>query len=75
MGTWIGVAALAAILWWLFAPRRQRATPAPEDDVTTPIDREELEEAERELRQDPRPRSLDQGIDDDDEDDWGPGTR
>jgi len=74
MGTWIGVAALLAVLWWLFAPRRRRATPAPEDDVTTPIDREELEEAERELRQDPRPRGLDQGFDDD-EDDWGPGTR
>jgi hypothetical protein len=74
MGTWIGVAALVAVLWWLFVPRRQRAAPAPEDDVTTPIDREELEEAERELEQDPRPRSLEQGLDDD-EDDWGPGTR
>jgi hypothetical protein len=47
--------------------------PAPEDDVKTPIDHAALEEAERELN-DPRARPLCDGIDEDD-DDWGPGTR
>ena len=73
MGVWIGLALLAAALGWLLFPRR-RATQAPEDDVTTPIDRAELEQAEQELKQEPGARSLDEGIDDD-ADDWGPGTR
>ena len=49
MTTLIALAALAAILLWLFTPLRRRRTPAPEDDVSTPLDREELEAAEREL--------------------------
>jgi hypothetical protein len=73
MGPWIGVALLGALLFWLFMPARRRSMPSPEDDVNTPIDHAELEEAERELQQDPRPRALEHGVDDD-EDDWGPGT-
>jgi hypothetical protein len=73
MGLWIGVAVLGALLVWLFLPRR-RSMPAPEDDVKTPIDQAELEEAERELGDDPGARPLDRGVDDD-QDDWGPGAR
>ena len=73
MGLWIGMAVLAVLVGWLFRPRRRRVMAAPEDDVTTPIDHAELEEAERELKQDPRARSLDEGVND--EDDWGPGAR
>ena len=72
MGFWIGVGLFVLLVAWLMLPRR-RAAPAPEDDVSTPIDRQELEEAERELEQDPRPRRLEHGLDDD-EDDWGPGA-
>ena len=72
MGLWIGVAVLGALLVWLFLPRA-RPAPEPEDDVSTPIDHAELAQAERELKQDPRPRALEQGMEDE-EDDWGPGT-
>jgi len=61
--------AIAVALLVFFWPKPRRATPAPEDDVTTPIDREELEQAERELRES-RGRSLDEAEDDD----WGPGA-
>lgn len=69
----IGLAVLAALGIWLFLPQR-RSMPAPEDAVKTPIDQAELEEAERELREDRGARPLDQGLDDD-RDDWGPGAR
>jgi hypothetical protein len=72
MGLWIGVAVLAILLGWLFVPRR-RPAPEPEDDVTTPIDRAELEQAEREVKRDGSARALDERVED--EDDWGPGTR
>ena len=65
------VAVALALLFWLFRPVPRRAVPAPEDDVRTPIDREELEAAERELREAGEARPLGQ----EDEDDWGPGTR
>lgn len=68
----IGVVALVAILVWFLSPRR-RAEPAPEDDVSTPVDHEELAEAERELEDDRRAGPLDQEGSDP-EDDWGPGT-
>jgi hypothetical protein len=71
----IGFAALIAVVVWLIGCRpRLRSMPAPEDDVKTPIDHAALEEAERELK-DPRARPLYEGIDEDDSDDWGPGTR
>src|ERR1043165_5317062 len=55
MGLWIGVALLIALVWWLFLPRRRTAR-APEDDVRSPIDRDELAEAERDLERGPRGR-------------------
>jgi hypothetical protein len=70
MLTWLLPIAIAALLLWFFWPKPRRATPAPEDDVTTPIDREELERAERELRESRGSRSLDEA----EEDDWGPGA-
>ncbi|MFN0181297.1 MAG: hypothetical protein ACKVZ0_21020 [Gemmatimonadales bacterium] len=70
MGAIIAVAVSAAVLLWLFGGSRKRAAPAPEDDVTTAIDREELEAAERELAEDTEARDVD-----DDQEDWGPGTR
>lgn len=69
MGLVLGIG-VVALLIWLFRPRG-RPQPAPEDDLTTPIDRDALEQAERELRADPRPRTLDEA---DEADDWGPGA-
>jgi hypothetical protein len=66
--------AVIVVLSWLFRPR-QGYTPDPDDPLddgsSAPIDREELERAEREVRglgvgarpEDERP-----------EDDWGPGA-
>lgn len=73
MGTVLTVAVLLALGAWLLLPSR-RAPPAPEDDIVSPIDKDELAEAERELREDSRARPLDQASDEV-EDDWGPGTR
>jgi beta-lactam-binding protein with PASTA domain len=70
LGALIAVAVVAAVLLWLFGGSRKRAVPAPEDDVTTAIDREELEAAERELAEDTEAQDVD-----DEEEDWGPGTR
>jgi hypothetical protein len=63
--------AFVALLVWLFGGAGRRPTPAPEDDVTTPIDREALAEAERELHEDGGARPIGDAIE---EDDWGPGT-
>ncbi len=71
MLTWLLPVVIAALLLWFFWPKPRRATPEPEDDVTTPIDYEELEEAERDVK-DARGA---QSIDEEDRDDWGPGTR
>lgn len=70
MAEWIGVAVFVALLVWLLFPK-QRTVPAPEDDVTTPIDHAELEEAERGLKQDKQARSVDEA---DEEEYWGPGA-
>ncbi len=67
-GSLLGLVAGVALLVWLISPRR-RAPVAPEDDVTSPIDREALEEAERELARDPDAYDPDTA-----EDDWGPGA-
>lgn len=67
----IGALVLIAIAFWLLGRPRRRAPPAPEDDVGTPLDEGELAEAERELADNPGARP----IGDEDEDDWGPGTR
>ncbi len=69
----IGIVAVVGVVVWLFGRRRPPARSAPEDDLTTPVDRDELEDAERELADDPDPRSLHDGWADD-EDDWGPGA-
>ena len=68
---WILVAAFLVFVVWLLFPKRRRALPEPEDDVTTPIDHAELEEAERELKQDKKARSVDEA---DEEEYWGPGA-
>lgn len=70
MGSLLVVGLVVAVLVWLVrgGPTR-RAVPAPEDDITTPIDRDELEAAERELADDAEARDVDA-----DDDDWGPGT-
>jgi len=73
MATLIGVVALMVLAVWLLGGRRSPRRAAPEDDVTTPIDAEELARAEREVADDPEARSLDDGWEDD-RDDWGPGT-
>jgi hypothetical protein len=68
-GTWVGIALIAVLLIWLLGVGKRKPV-APEDDVDTPIDEEELAEAEAELKDDPDARPTG----DDDEDDWGPGT-
>jgi hypothetical protein len=73
MGTWIGVIALGALLVWLLGAGRRKTLPAPEDDVITPTDVDELDAAEREIRDDPDARPAADAVDDD-EDDWGPGS-
>ena len=70
----IALALVAALVVWLLAPGRRRRV-APEDDVGTPIDEDELAQAERELRDDRGARPLRDGYDKEEGDDWGPGTR
>jgi len=70
VGGLLGLVLVLALIVWVVRPRRP-AFPAPEDDLTTPVDREELEAAERELLQDPTPLSIEGEFDDDD---WGPGA-
>jgi hypothetical protein len=75
MAELLGLAALAGVVIWLFGRTRRRATPAPEDDVETPVDEALLADAERELEEDPEARPLHDGLDSEDAEDWGPGTR
>ena len=70
MGMLLGAVAVLALLAWVMKSGDQPG-PAPEDDVTTPIDRAALEEAERELLADDGARPIGDAID---EEDWGPGT-
>ena len=72
--TWLGIAAMAALLVWLLGiGKRQDHRVSPEDDVDTPIDKDELEAAEREIRNDPDAKAAADAVDSDD-DDWGPGS-
>ena len=71
LGTWIGVAVIAALLVWLLGLGKRKPI-APEDDVDTPIEHDELSEAEREIKDDPTARPAADSVDD--EDDWGPGS-
>ncbi|MBK6421205.1 MAG: hypothetical protein IPJ95_14815 [Gemmatimonadetes bacterium] len=69
MGALFTTVLLAAVLAWLLAPGRARA-PAPDDPVEPP-EADELEAAEREVRDldlHQRPEEGFQG------DDWGPGA-
>jgi len=76
MSTWIGLAALVALLAWLMGLGRDRRAAPPEDDVTTPVEEDELSAAERELREDASARPIHETAesDPDDPDDWGPGS-
>ncbi|HEY4321112.1 MAG TPA: hypothetical protein VGM77_08010 [Gemmatimonadales bacterium] len=71
-GTWIALALIVALLIWLMGIGR-RAPIAPDDDVDSPIDHDELAEAERAIRDDPTAKAAADAVDDD-EDDWGPGS-
>jgi hypothetical protein len=71
LGTWIGVAVIAALLVWLLGLGKRKPI-APEDDVDAPIDQDELTEAEREIKDDPTAKPAADAVDDDD--DWGPGS-
>ena len=72
MGTLIAVGLIVAFLLWLIGAGRRDREIAPEDDVETPLDRDELAEAEAELMEDAEARSIDEAMEDDE--DWGPGT-
>lgn len=82
MGGLIAVVALVALLAWLFGFGKERHEPAPEDDVNTPVDLDELTAAELEVRDDRSIRSISDAMKDPDaaidqaaeDDDWGPGT-
>jgi len=71
MATWIGLILLAALTIWLLGVGKRRPV-QPEDDVTTPIDHDELAEAERQIKDDPDAKPARDAVDDDD--DWGPGS-
>lgn len=71
----LGLVIIVGLALWLVGGGRRRRAAAPEDDVTSPIDREALEGAERELEADREARPLHDGIDEEEADDWGPGTR
>ena len=73
IATWVGIAALGALLYWLLGVGKRPNPRAPEDDIDTPIDRAELEAAERAIRDDPDAKAAADAVDNDD-DDWGPGT-
>lgn len=68
----ISLVVLGVLLYWLLGPRSRKHRPAPEDDVSTPIDKELLAEAEEDLARDARARALEETMDDDE--DWGPGA-
>ncbi len=62
---------LLVALAWSFGFGAAAHAPNPEDDVTTPIDRAALAEAERELLEDGGARPIGDELEDED---WGPGT-
>ena len=72
IGTWLGAAILvvAVGVWWR-RPRRRPAVEPWEEDRVVPVDREELEAAEREARRGSAGRDPDEELPGDD---WGPGA-
>ena len=75
MGSLIGMAALGALLLWLLGFGKAKPVPAPEDDVTTATDQDELAEAESELDDDPAARPIQEAMEgEDDDEEWGPGS-
>lgn len=62
---------LAALLAWLLRPRRQPEAEPWESDAVEPPDRDELDRAERAVRDRTRVRDPDDELP---EDDWGPGA-
>ena len=74
-GSLLGLAVLIAPLMWFMGFGRSRPAPAPEDDITTPLDHDELAEAEADLAHDPGARPIHEALGEEgDDDDWGPGT-
>ena len=76
-GSLVFIALIAAFSAWMFGVGKKRAAPAPEDDIHTPVDEDELEAAERELRADGSARPIGEamaGEEGNDDDDWGPGS-
>ncbi|MES2304134.1 MAG: hypothetical protein V4558_01430 [Gemmatimonadota bacterium] len=76
MSSLIAFAVLAAFLVWFLGLGKGRPVAAPEDDVVTPVDEDELEAAEREVRE-AGARPINEALADEeghDDDDWGPGT-
>lgn len=69
----IGLAAGIGLFLWLIGFGRREPIVAPEDDVTTPTDVDELALAEQELADDASARPIHEAFEDDD-DDWGPGS-
>lgn len=77
MSNWIVGAFALAFLAWLLGIGPRRPAPAPEDDLTTPTDLDELHLAELEVRDDGTAKPIGEalaGEEGADEDDWGPGT-
>jgi len=77
VSTLIVIALVAAFLVWLLGLGRGRRVVAAEDDVVTPLDENELEAAEREVRNDGSARPIGEAMADEeggDDDDWGPGS-
>jgi hypothetical protein len=74
-GTLIGIGALVALLAWFLGFGNHKPIVHPEDDIDSPIEMDELEIAEAELRADPTARSIGEALGPDGEDDdWGPGA-
>lgn len=70
-GALIGLAAALALIVWLLRGGRRRGSAAPRgDSAVDPVDWEELEEAEREVRDLPAGT----GPDELPASDWGPGA-
>jgi hypothetical protein len=74
MGQLIGAAALFAVLAWLLGFGKRTRVAAPEDDTDTPLDADELAEAEADVMGEGA-RPINEALaEDEDDEDWGPGT-